>query len=331
VVNYVTSSGKFVLEVIAESADNNVKITIPKNTIGKNKLGNKITLLSIKEEKSPPAPPADASIIGTAYDIGPGGCTFEPEIYLMFRYNESLIPIGFSESDLVVATWQNGDWVELEDCVIDTDKNTITAPVSHFSTFAVLARTLEASFDITSLKVAPPVIYPDDTVTITATIANTSKISGSYEVTLAIDESVTGVETISLAGYASQQVEFIFTPDKPGTYTINVNGMTAAVTVVEKTAAAEEPQAAPPEATEMPADAGEPETAPTETPAQQLETVSPAVTPEPTPAATIIMPETSAPDTGTSSRLPLIIAGIAVIGTIAGIVIWHTRARRKAA
>ncbi len=325
VADYTTSTGKFVLEVTAQSIDGKVEISIPKDTIGKNRNGNRLTSISIKESNSTPEPPDDAAIVGTVYDIGPSGTTFDPPIYVKFDYQESSIPADFSESDLVVATWDNGSWIELEDCTIDTAENTITAPVNHFSTFAVLARTLEASFDITSLKVAPPVIYPDDTVTITATIANTSKITGDCEVTLIINETLIEAETVSLAGYASQQVDFIYQPDESGTYAINVNGMTAEVTVREITAEAEEAPA-PTETTESPA-ASEPEQLPT----AQPETVSPSGTPEATLEATPIMPETSAPDTGISSILLWLITGIAAVGIITGIVIWRTRTRRKAA
>jgi uncharacterized membrane protein len=326
IIDYVNSTGKFISDVKAESADGKVEISIPKNTIGKNRLGNRLTSISIKEQKAPPVPPTDAEIVGLVYDIGPSGATFDPPIYLTYDYQESSIPAGFSESDLVVATWQNGSWIELEDCNIDSDGNTITAPVGHFSTFAVLARKVEASFDITNLKVAPPVSYPEDTVIITATITNTSNIAGNYDVTLIINESATAVETVSLAGHASQEVEFTFIPDKPGTYAISVNGMTAAVTVMEITAEVEEAS----EVTVTPA-AAEPEPASTEMPTAQPETVSPAGMPEATPEVTPIMPETSAPDTRASPIFLWLITGIAVLGVIIGIVIWRTRTRRKAA
>ena len=93
------------------------------------------------EAKEPPAPPVDASTVGLTYDLGPDGATFDPAITLTFTYDPDEIPEGVNEEDLVIAIWDEdaGEWVELEDCTVDTVNNIISAPVSHFSRYTVIA------------------------------------------------------------------------------------------------------------------------------------------------------------------------------------------------
>jgi len=88
--------------------------------------------------EEPPPPPEDAHVIGLVYDFGPDGATFEEAIILTFTYDPDALPEGVSEEDLVIAYFVDGEWVELDECVIDTETNTITASVSHFTTFAVI-------------------------------------------------------------------------------------------------------------------------------------------------------------------------------------------------
>jgi uncharacterized membrane protein len=336
----VASTGKFLLDVTVDSTDGKVEVNIPKNTIGKNRVGNKLTYINIKEQTSPAAPPADTVIVGPVYDIGPTGSTFEPPIYVKLKYQESAIPAGFDETGLVIATWQNGGWTELEGCSIDTEENSITAPVSHFSSFAILARKVEASYEITGFEITPPVIYPDETVTVTATITNTSGVTGSYEVTLIVNEIVTAAETVDLDAYTSQEVAFTLQPDKPGDYAISVNGMTATMTVKEA-AAGEEEALTSSEAEATPGETeavAEPEPAAAEDAATgQPETVTSAEAseettgiPEAPPEATPLMPETSARETVSMAKsLWLIAIAAAAAIIIIGLAYWRLRPRRK--
>jgi uncharacterized membrane protein/phage protein U len=322
VSTYVTQSGKFVVDVTAESADGKVEITVPKNTVGKNSVGQRLSYISIKEQKSPPAPPAGFQIIGLVYDIGPGGSTFEPAIYVQFQYPESSVPAGISEEDLAVATWQDGAWVRLAGSTVDTVNNTITAPINHFSSFTVMAPTAVARLGVTGLKVAPPVSYPGETVTITATVANTGDLSGDCEVVLTINDSVTATEKITLSGHATGEVDFTINPEKIGTYAITVNGMTAMLTVKEETTTVEEKSAGPPEMPE--------ETPPVSEEASSAEAeTTPSEEPAAPPAETALLPPLSQPETGGFPAYMIwAIIGIIALTIATGIII-RRRSNRK--
>ena len=320
---YVTAAGKFVVDTTAKSADGKVEISIPKNTVGKNGVGQRLSYISIKQQTAPPASPAGSEVVGLVYDIGPGGSTFTPSIYVTFDYQESAIPAGISEADLFIATFQDGKWVALNGGTIDTAANTVTAPANHFSSFAVMAPTAIASFDIVGLKVAPSTSYPGETVTITAAVTNSGDLSGVCEVVLTVNGDVVSWEKIILAGHASGEVGFAFTPDKAGAYAVDINGTAVALTVNERPAGAEEPPSDTPEepGETGPAPSGDQETGPA-TPSSG-EQVAPAETP---PA----LPELSETETG---RFPMYmiwaIAGIIVVSALAGVFIWRRRGGEK--
>lgn len=122
------------------SSDGDLYVSVPAGTIVRNASGNIIPsyYVQVSPMPNPPPPPEDSNIIGLAYDLQPSGATFSPPIPVAFTYDPNQIPEGISESGLVVAFWDGGQWVELE-CVVDTITHTITADVAHFTVFAVLA------------------------------------------------------------------------------------------------------------------------------------------------------------------------------------------------
>ncbi|GAJ19829.1 unnamed protein product, partial [marine sediment metagenome] len=133
---HISSSGKILETIEATSEDGMLTITIPKDTIALDKDGDQLESLEAAVDKSPPAPPEDAHIIGLAYDFGPDGATFDPPITFTWSYDPEALP---DVADLFLAYYDEdaGKWVEL-DCVVDAVNNTITASVSHFTTFAII-------------------------------------------------------------------------------------------------------------------------------------------------------------------------------------------------
>ena len=132
--------GKILETIKFTSKDGKFTLTIPKGTIALDKYGDPLETLEADVDESPPDPPEDAHIIGLAYNFGPDGATFDPPITVEFTYDPDDLPEDLEdEEDLVIAYYDEDDdeWVEL-DCVVDTVNNTITASVSHFTTFAII-------------------------------------------------------------------------------------------------------------------------------------------------------------------------------------------------
>jgi len=138
----VTGEGVFTEEFTVESESGKAKLTIEEGTVGLTEEGQPLSEIWIIEmDKEPAAPPAYAKIVGLTYDLGPNGATFDPPITLTSTYDPNEIPRRASERDLAIAVWDKdtGKWVTLEGCTVDTVNNTISAPVSHFSRYTIIA------------------------------------------------------------------------------------------------------------------------------------------------------------------------------------------------
>ncbi len=88
-----------------------------------------------------------------------------------------------------------------------------------------------AAFTASELTITPAVVGIGETVTISALVTNTGDLTGSYEVTLEIDNVVIDTEEVTLAGGASQTVTFTTSKDVTGTYSISVNDLSGTFTV----------------------------------------------------------------------------------------------------
>ncbi len=238
VSDVVAADGEFEQDVTIDSEDGNVELDINEDTIGKTKEDEPLSEISILEMAEPPAPPADASIVGLPYDLGPDGATFDPEITLTFTYDPDEIPEGVNEEDLVIAIWDEdaNEWVELEDCVVDPVTHTITAPVSHFTAFTIIGampveEVAPAAFTVSALSISPTEVNVGESVSISLRVANTGDLSGSYKVTLKINNAVVQTQSVTVAGGASKTVTFTTAQDVAGTYAIDVNGLSDTFTV----------------------------------------------------------------------------------------------------
>ncbi len=233
VSDVVTSEGEFTEAVTTESEDGNVELTIDEGTIGLIE-EEPLSEISVTEMEDPPAPPADSNVIGLAYDLGPDDATFDPPITLTFTYDPALIPEGVAEENLVITIWDEaaGEWVNLVSTV-DPVTNTITASVSHFTAFTVVAYTRPAVFTATDLAIAPEEVDIGEKVTVSALVTNTGDLADSYKITLKIDGVAVATQDVTLAGGASQKVTFTTTKDAAGTYTVNINGLSSTFTVRE--------------------------------------------------------------------------------------------------
>ena len=222
----VTTTGRFTKSVETLSADGVWVLSIAKNTIGLKANGRPLYYIAMVKSTSPPAAPDDASVVHEIYDFQPDGVTFSPPANLTIDYDEDDIPDGVAEGNLVVARWDEtiGEWVIL-DTTVDTDENTVTAPVSHFTNFTILAYTRPAAFTVSELTVTPDKINPGEKVTISVSVSNTGDLTGSYELDLMVNDKLVETEEVTLTGGATEGLVFTLTEDKPGSYTVSVDGL----------------------------------------------------------------------------------------------------------
>jgi len=228
----IDAEGVLTKDVTAKSDDKLCQLALNKGTKVLSKRGGRLSGVVIVEMEEPPVPPEDSNVIGLTYDLGPDGATFDPPITITFTYDPALIPAGVVEENLVIAIWDEeaGEWVNLVSTV-DPITNTITAPVSHFTTFTVLSYTRSAAFITSDLTISPAEVDIGETVAISVLVANTGDLTSSYEVTLEIDNVGVATKDVTLVGGASQRVTFTTSEDAAGTYAVKVNYQSGTFTV----------------------------------------------------------------------------------------------------
>ncbi len=128
----VGSGGMLVSPALVTSDDGKVQFNFAAHTIT-NIQGQSLTVTA---ETSPPAPPSDAKLV-SAYDFSPNGSTFSPDISLTLKYDAASLPEGVTESNLQIAFWNGTAWSDLPSTV-DTQNQTVSTQVSHFTIFAIL-------------------------------------------------------------------------------------------------------------------------------------------------------------------------------------------------
>jgi hypothetical protein len=200
----------------------------------------------ILEMIEPPPPPEDAYVIGSAYDIGPPGATFNPLITLTIKYDPARLPQGVAEEDLYIAYWDGSKWVA-QASTVDTEANILSYELSHFSTFAVIGAVAPppvlAAFSVSDLSIQPAEVEPQEAVTIIVSVANTTGTEGSYTVVLDINGVEEAEKSVTVAAGGSESVSFSVTREEAGSYTVAVDGLNSSFTVV---ALAPPPPSAPP-------------------------------------------------------------------------------------
>jgi len=247
----ISDEGEILETVNVTSADGNLNVNIPEGTIALDEDGNPLTGLTFTVDETPPDPPEGANILGLPYNLGPNGATFNPPITLTWEYDPADIPDGVDEEDLVLAYYDEdaSEWVEL-DCTVDPDTHTITASVSHFTTFAIIGSVAPppptpAAFTPSSLVISPAEVDIGETVTISISVANTGGQAGSHTVTLKIDGVVEETKEITVAAGANETATFTIAKDKVGTYSVDVNGLIGSFMVKEAPAPTAPPAPAP--------------------------------------------------------------------------------------
>jgi VCBS repeat-containing protein len=236
----VSTAGVFLRSVTAISEDGLCTLTIPEGMVGLTEELEPLTEITILIMDEPPPAPEDAYVIGLVYDFQPSGATFEPPITLTFNYDPADIAEGIAEEDLVLAYYDQkaGEWVNLGGTV-DTERNTITVLISHFTAFIILGYEVvpePAAFTVGSLVISPTEVDIGETINVSLLVANTGGMAGSYEVTLKIDGVVEATQYVTVGAGESETVTFTTSRDVAGSYSVDINGLSGSFTVKENPA-----------------------------------------------------------------------------------------------
>jgi|GEM_PF-5944049 len=348
----VDASGISQSSATLSNAAGDVTIAVPFGASLKTNTGSPLTSLSAGTPASVPPAPAGNTIV-IARELGPNGAQFNPAITVSFKYDPAKLPAGTSENNLTLAFWNGSAWETLPGSKVDTTAKTVTAQVTHFTVFGIMAQQpapiaqpepLVSAIDAADqtgtdrVTIAKAVIDKDGWVQLHAAVAgnpNTLDPASNVGVTYIKAGSYTNVTVVLTRQLASQRLFAMLHYDNPadGVYTFKpgspedppVQSQGAAVVKPFMFTRAGEATPAPgptptPSVTPRPA-------TPAPAPATPPAVVTPAPTPRPTPTPAVTPAPTPAPKpTGPSTTtILLIILGIVVVI----VVIWLLARKKK--
>ncbi|PVX23936.1 MAG: hypothetical protein CW691_09085 [Candidatus Bathyarchaeum sp.] len=97
-----------------------------------------------------------------------------------------------------------------------------------------------AEFQVTELTINPSSVLADELVEISVKVTNIGEESGSYTVELTVDDVVKDERTVTLAGGATEVVEFEVAETNAGTHNVEVSTLSGAFTVTSSAAASKD-------------------------------------------------------------------------------------------
>ncbi len=144
----------------------------------------------------------------------------------------------FSPLDESLVTSHEVELTNLQPCtvyhfrVISADHSGNEA-ISEEGTCATLG---EANFTSSDLSISPGEVDIGQSVTISALVTNTGSCSGSYTVTLKINDVVEATREVTLDAGASESVTFTVSKEEAGIYSVVIDGLSGSFTVTASVA-----------------------------------------------------------------------------------------------
>jgi type IV pilus assembly protein PilA len=204
-----------------------------------------VTLIVIRKAETPPLPD-NTVVVGSAYDFEPSGITFDKPVRLTLGYDIDELP---EDAASIVLAYYNSEtgWTELEpESGVVAGLGEITAPVDHFTVFAVLAKVspapptpptpaVPADFELSNLSIVPTLskiwepltfqIASGEEVTITVDVTNQGGQEDSFNAILNINGVKEGAKDVTLGPGQTQQIVFTLTDNEPGSYTVQIGDL----------------------------------------------------------------------------------------------------------
>lgn len=101
------------------------------------------------------------------------------------------------------------------------------------SLLPILQSCAEAKFELSNLTISPQEVETGQSAIISVDIANTGGAEGTYAVILKIDGAQSDEKNVTVRAGATTQATFNITKEQEGSYSIDINGLTAILNVVK--------------------------------------------------------------------------------------------------
>ncbi|TFH35566.1 MAG: hypothetical protein E4G93_03540 [Dehalococcoidia bacterium] len=214
-------------------------MSLPKGTT-LDQRGNEFTEVFV-EMRQPRALPSSGVLVSDVFNLKPDSATFDPPIPISLPYDVGSLPSGVDEAALSVAVFDAGiqDWILLPS-EVDSEQHVIVTEVSHFSEFGIVAPLppgaaplITPGFSFSSLSVSPSQAPAGEHMAVTVQASYIGSNSQTHtRVFVTVDGQIADEKEIVLSPGDNVAVTLtVVAPAQQGTYTVDVNGLSAAVTV----------------------------------------------------------------------------------------------------
>jgi len=247
------SSGRLLDDLSAPSPDGMHLLEIEEGTRTLDEDGEIVKLIEITEAGRR-ALPDNTVVVGKIYDFEPSGITFTRPISLTLSYDVNELPDNVASVALAYYTTETG-WVNLEaESSVVAELGKLTAPVNHFTLFAVLASVSPppppppvtpppppavpappAAFDLSNLSITSSfskvwglltfLVKSGEEVTITVDVTNDGGQEGSYDALLKLNGVTQQTKTVTLGAGQHQKIAFTVTESEPGRYVVQIGDL----------------------------------------------------------------------------------------------------------
>ncbi len=259
----MSSSGRLLKPLDGPSPDNTHLFSMEKDT-KTHKNGKVVKKITIREALEIPALPSDTVLVGSTYEFEPTDCVFSKPVRLTLGYDVNQLPEHVTSIALAYYDPKKG-WIELDtERSVVAEVGKLTAPVGHFTKFAILAKVTTTppgptptptppgptppgskpmplghlgldTLELSNLSITTSflktwelltfVIRAGEEATITFTTTNGSDQDGIYTAVLKVNGITRDTKEISLDSGQTQKVVFTITGNMPGSYSVEVGGL----------------------------------------------------------------------------------------------------------
>jgi hypothetical protein len=231
----ISSGGRLLNSLEAPSPDGTHLLEMDKGTRTLDDKGNVVKLMRIREAAEVPALPGSIEVVGNAYDFKPSGIIFNKPIRLTLGYDINQLPENVRTITLAYFTTESG-WIGLEaESGIVAEVGKLTAPVDHFTIFAVLAETNPAAFRLSNLTITPSlpkfwriltfVVRTGEDVNVNVEVTNHGGQQGTYTAILTMNGVAVGEKELTLGPGESQELGITVTGNEPGRYVVQIGDL----------------------------------------------------------------------------------------------------------
>ena len=114
---------------VVTSNDSKASVMIPAGALSQQ---TKITVNAV--------PSTPTGNIGTAYEVGPSGTTFDKPVTISIAYDPNALPSNVTESSLRLCKQKDDEWEDVDESMVDDHAHEVTGIIKHSGIHCVIAK-----------------------------------------------------------------------------------------------------------------------------------------------------------------------------------------------